>query len=246
MSEQTEATNKPSETVANREKIEYLLTNSPVKRIRKLPYKGMHESRKMILRGDIAGVWKPSYKRLRRNEVAAYEIAKIIGLGHMVPPTIERTINDRTGSLQHFIEDTDNYYVSYAGTESRVSKDDIDDGAFFDTLIGSADRHDGNILVKNGRAVLIDNGAIFSKYRARSAFIGDGGAMQQRHMDMLIHFVDTLNKDKNIRNKLLSIVDSDDFGTLVKNAEAMLKQGSINKYFHDFDITHLEGEVLTP
>jgi hypothetical protein len=38
-----------------------------------------------------------------RNEVAAYELDKLLGLG-LVPPTVERTLENRRGSLQMWIE----------------------------------------------------------------------------------------------------------------------------------------------
>jgi hypothetical protein len=38
-----------------------------------------------------------------RNEVAAYELDKLLGLG-LVPPTVERTLENRRGSLQMWVE----------------------------------------------------------------------------------------------------------------------------------------------
>jgi len=59
-------------------------------------------------------VYKPGQQRMERgwefdfrdswkNEVAAYELDKLLGLG-LVPPTVERRLENRTGSLQLWVE----------------------------------------------------------------------------------------------------------------------------------------------
>lgn len=51
-------------------------------------------------RGDVQLDFRDSW----RNEVAAYELDKLLGLG-LVPPVVRRTIDGRTGSLQLWVED---------------------------------------------------------------------------------------------------------------------------------------------
>jgi hypothetical protein len=47
--------------------------------------------------------WEFDFRDSWRSEVAAYELDKILGLG-LVPPTVERHIEGRTGSLQLWVE----------------------------------------------------------------------------------------------------------------------------------------------
>ena len=84
------------------------------------------------------------------NEVAAYRLDRLLGLG-MVPPTVVRQINGVTGSLQLYVENAIN-------EEDRLAEDlsPEDDGEFkeqrdhagvFDVLIFNIDRNGTNTLI---------------------------------------------------------------------------------------------------
>ncbi len=47
--------------------------------------------------------WEFDFRDSWKNEVAAYELDKLLGLG-LVPPTVERHLDGRTGSLQLWVE----------------------------------------------------------------------------------------------------------------------------------------------
>jgi len=47
--------------------------------------------------------WEFDFRDSWKNEVAAYELDKLLGLG-LVPPTVERRLENRTGSLQLWVE----------------------------------------------------------------------------------------------------------------------------------------------
>jgi hypothetical protein len=47
--------------------------------------------------------WEFDFRDSWKSEVAAYELDKLLGLG-LVPPTVERSIDGRTGSLQLWVE----------------------------------------------------------------------------------------------------------------------------------------------
>jgi len=109
-------------------------------------------------------------------EVAAYEVAKIVGMGDMVPATVLRTMAfdsvpittvgmmkvKGVGSLQT--------WVPKAETASYYSKDstrfdgmrDRKRAATYDFMIGNLDRHTGNWMVREGgKLALIDHGLSF-------------------------------------------------------------------------------------
>lgn len=154
------------------------LATSPIKDVKSLNG-GVNESVVVTLEDGSKGVYKNEKGEtpfLRKyvngqyyaREAAASDVADIIGLGDLVPPTVIREHEGGKGSLQKFV----------SGAETALDKDsDIDDdgnspkfdgekdrarAAAFDYLIGNTDRHHGNWLVKgNGNLVLIDHGLAF-------------------------------------------------------------------------------------
>lgn len=111
-----------------------------------------HEDRS--LRPQIKG---PYYIR----EAAAFEIAELLGLDDMVPPTTIRNFGDSRGSVQQYSEGSISAHLK---TEDQRFDGSIDHarGAAFDFLIGNTDRHAGNwLLSPEGKLVLIDNGGAF-------------------------------------------------------------------------------------
>jgi hypothetical protein len=59
--------------------------------------------RKMGLQRLEGGATEFDFRDSWRSEVAAYELDKLLGLG-LVPPTVERRVDGRTGSLQMWVE----------------------------------------------------------------------------------------------------------------------------------------------
>lgn len=66
-------------------------------------WKCIDERRHGVYRGR-QGRYQQSFRDSYKYEVAAYELDKLLGLG-MVPPTVERELDGRAGSLQLWIED---------------------------------------------------------------------------------------------------------------------------------------------
>lgn len=126
------------------------------------PYKVVVELQGMRLKG----IWKPIERSLFANheesyqaEVAAYRLSRWLGLD-MVPPTVERKIGRRYGSLQMWIDG-----CSLFADKLKQQPPDIPDWTrqlnrmwFFDALIDNPDRHAANYLVTNDwQIVLIDH-----------------------------------------------------------------------------------------
>jgi hypothetical protein len=96
-----------------------------------------------------------------RNELAAYGIDKLLGIG-MVPPTVRRSIGGRQGSLQLWVtgstlREYDGGFPDLAGWRDQVSVMWL-----FDDLIANVDRHLNNGMVSpERRLILIDNSRSF-------------------------------------------------------------------------------------
>jgi hypothetical protein len=78
------------------------LTLSDGARTHRAVFKTIHE-RKLGLQRLEAGGFEFDFRDSWRSEVAAYELDKLLGLG-LVPPTVERRIGGRTGSIQLWVE----------------------------------------------------------------------------------------------------------------------------------------------
>lgn len=116
--------------------------------------------------GTVRGVFKPLDPRTHGEkeswaaEIAAYRLSRALGLD-MVPPTVERRIGRRLGSLQLWVEDVEPYkdiMENGSAAESRWPLQ-VARMRFFDFLIDNPDRNAGNFLIdlERGQLYLIDH-----------------------------------------------------------------------------------------
>ncbi len=128
---------------------------------------GVNTTQIMQLIGDGAAVFKPvsgEYDHYRvgsaeiggqcHRERAGYLVSKMLDFD-LAPPTVIRTINGETGSLQDFAE------KGRAVLRAQVSELEYQKLWLFDCLIFNTDRHTQNILQEDGRLIAIDNGMAF-------------------------------------------------------------------------------------
>lgn len=115
---------------------------------------------------DATGV-RGGYLEGWRFEIAAYIVDKLLGLG-MVPPTVRKVFQGRSGSCQLWIDNASLLRDLAEKPENQESfRSDAWKNAgfiaqFFDNLIGNEDRHQGNVLVtRDFRAILIDHSRTF-------------------------------------------------------------------------------------
>ena len=109
---------------------------------------------------------KGGYYESYKSEIAAYELDKLLGM-HMVPPAVERTIDDTTGAAIMWVDGTRS--VKQEGGEvpsgPQFSKP-IRMMQLFDNLIGNPDRNAGNILIDAANhMILIDHSRAFVEDR---------------------------------------------------------------------------------
>ncbi len=95
-----------------------------------------------------------------RREVAASDVADILGFSDLVPPTSFRTHGPQHGSAQQFVPGAQEAQ-NVMSFEMFDGEQDAARAAVFDYLVANTDRHDGNWMLKNGKLVLIDNGLSF-------------------------------------------------------------------------------------
>ena len=96
-----------------------------------------------------------------RNEVAAYELDKLLGIG-MVPPTVSRTVGGRQGGLQLWVTGATMDKYEQAFPDLAGWRDQVSVMWLFDDLIANVDRHLNNGMVSPAhRLILIDNSRSF-------------------------------------------------------------------------------------
>jgi hypothetical protein len=133
---------------------------------------GRNKPKKVTLRLDertVNAIWKP-IERGRHDwawecyqaEVVAYRLDKLLAL-NMVPPTIERSIEGKKGSLQLWIGGGTLYEeVQDKAPDSVKWKRELSRMKLFDNLICNPDRHSGNFMVDSDwNIILIDHSQCF-------------------------------------------------------------------------------------
>ena len=136
------------------DELENVVRNSKIKKLRKV--RGDSGPILVELDDGQMGIFKSNEdapSRSYKHELAAYQIAKALGL-RRVPITVEREFNGKKGSLQLFVKGrhpTKNSKFNWGN-----------DGLFFEYLIGNYDFYPQNIIVLDtGKPVFIDHDAGF-------------------------------------------------------------------------------------
>ena len=113
------------------------------------------------------GTFVPHLLDSYKNEVAAYELARMLGITNL-PPAVERQLGRQRGSLQLWVENAKNekdrvtqgIKAPDAGAWSRQ----LYDMFTFDALIGNIDRNQGNYLNDpNWRLWMVDHTRTFNR-----------------------------------------------------------------------------------
>jgi hypothetical protein len=134
---------------------------------------GVSDSRKVVLENGETGIFKPDSGEWHRSgdafprgyqterEAGAWQVAKAVGMTHMVPPTIKANLVDpktntaTRGSLMKWIPNSISGSSIY-GAALRVPPDDLAKAGVFDYVIGNTDRHDSNWRVSPADGKSID------------------------------------------------------------------------------------------
>ena len=143
---------------------------------------------------EISGAWK-NPKGMKRGflegwqyEIAAYQMDKLLGLD-MVPPTVEKTFNNKKGSLQYWVSGTmsdldrieDNVEMPASSIYQWENRKYL--ARAFDCIIANDDRTQQNIrYTKERRTILIDHSRAFRSTREHTKNIvyGKNGLKEAR------------------------------------------------------------------
>jgi hypothetical protein len=157
-----------------------------------------------------------------RFEPAAYELSRLLGLEN-VPPVVLRTIGDRPGSLQIWIE---NSVTEKTRLRSRIRVPneartllEVQVMTIFDNLIYNSDRHGGNILYdRYWNLWMIDHTRAFhaSDELLNAAGIHGCEANLWRNLK-------SLNRDQ-VRERLSKYLESDEMDALFNRLDSLVEQ----------------------
>jgi hypothetical protein len=191
-----------SDERANSEK---RLASSPVKERRDLGG-GVSETEIVTLGDGTRAVFKPAEgepeNELRddiepgqqtEREVAAWEVAKIVGMDDLVAPTIEREIDGKRGALIAWQEGDLAFNLNTE--DSFDGSEDLARAAIFDFVIGNSDRHARNWLVEK-KTEKLDMRAIAEE---------SGGKLLDGGRDSLYVEFDSAAKGRAFADKLKSL-----------------------------------------
>lgn len=210
---------------------------------------GINKARIIELDNGKRGIFKPAASErhdlfedidgpLYAREVAAYELAKIIGMEELVPVTSIRTIDRDIGSIQEFVENAESIAVYAHRLEDIFELDAIQDCALLNALIGNEDRHGNNALIKDEIPVLIDHGFSFPNQaepiNPRSVFVNylrENGKnlLRPDHLDLLQDFM--RDKIKHAQ-RLTPYLSKRSIASIFVRAEAILNSDSYDSQFN--------------
>jgi hypothetical protein len=124
-----------------------------------------------VFRGS-SGTVEKNFRDSYKFNIAAYRLAKLLGIGHMVPMSVEREINGKFGSVTWWL---DNIWMTEAERRDKKIKppatqdwsDQLNIVRVFDQLIYNTDRNQGNLLITpEWKLWLIDHTRAFRAHKA--------------------------------------------------------------------------------
>lgn len=123
------------------------------------------------LREDIVNGYSP------QREIAAWNVAKIVGMENNVAPVVQRTINGKDGTVAGFAEGqvarSAGQTVAYDGNDPTF----LGRAAMFDYVIGNLDRNGANWIVDStGHATLVDHNLAFPDVPRENFWMFSGAA----------------------------------------------------------------------
>ncbi len=190
---------------------------------------------------ELSGAWKnPKGKQQGflegwQYEIAAYQMDKLLGL-NMVPPTVEKTFDEKKGSLQFWISgtmsDLDRIENNVQMPESQIYY--WENSKYltraFDCIIANDDRTQQNIrYTKDWRTILIDHSRAFrsTKKHTKNLVYGKNGLKEgvifRRLPRKFVENVKVLNFDQ-IKDAVGSYLTNREINAILSRKDIFLKE----------------------
>jgi hypothetical protein len=232
-----------SQEITQRAKIEGLLKTAEIVRFKEIgtgvtrPYRLYFE----VDGTELSGAWKnpegmtDGFLEGWRFEIAAYEMDKLLGLD-MIPPTIERVFQGKSGSLQFWVKsemsDLDRMEKGISIPREYVPR--WNDRKYlmraFDSLVGNEDRTQENICyAENWRIILIDHSRSFRSSRkyTNGLMYGKNGVKEKKLFRRLPR--DFVNRVKDltfdaIQNAVGAYLTKAEINAVLKRKQLLLNE----------------------
>lgn len=163
------------------------------------------------------------------HEAAAWQFAKALGPDYtqLISPCIIRQVDGQLGSVSY--GQSGRVSQNTGISMSDLPKEQVNNLAFYDALIGQQDRHGGNCIVDNRGVVGIDHGFTFARNRDRVNATKFQSYRKRHEPELTQNEFQLLVKITKSDNCLgmEKIIGTKRAGSLKRRAEAMLKSGKI-------------------
>jgi hypothetical protein len=239
----------PTEVANAAAKIEKYLSDEKAYVVSSIPLEeGVNGKAIVKLSNGAVALWKPSSAEFpelmrtnldpdhfARREAFAYEVSKAMGHLGRVPPAVYRDLDGQPGTLIALVRSSEAGVFSDS-LEPLLEADDSKayrSIALLDHVLGSLDRHQGNVLFTKGNAIAIDHGLCLPRRH------GDQGA----HCFLFDHDF-KLNGDELAElDKLLAAkaeltktglalgIHPKSLGLMFERAETFKKAGAVSSYW---------------
>ena len=228
------------------DQVEQQLADGKILKMEDVPI-GVTKPQRATVDGGTRFAWKPlppgynkGYMESYKSEIAAYKLDRMLGL-HMVPPIVERKIDNKTGAAVYWIENTKGWSVTNPpqGPEPMWSMQ-LTRMKMFDLLIANIDRNQGNLIYDaDWHLFLIDHSRAFIDKKDLKGIAPLGRVERKLWNKMAALTIEDLDQglgklvgDKEKR-ALLTRRD-----LMAKNIEALIKKhGEKFVFYDDFDKT---------
>lgn len=207
----------------------------------------------VTLDNGLKAVFKPDDMGAACAEIAAYQASLKLGFPYKIPPTTIRTIDDRTGSLQLFIETSIDPLAPgiYGQALKEVDPEALANLKIFYFVFGQWDSGPHNLLICKDQGktsfVAIDNAAIQSMQYVRYGElpfvrVSYSDALHTNDWDQPFPFdraQEVKHPSKELRKKFGNIFPEHFYNSLEKHSKQPLRyviyRNALWKQYHAFD-----------
>ncbi len=196
----------------------------------RMPFSSNATFRVIVQSGDqlVRAIYKPKDgerslwdfpRGLHRREIAAYELAVVLGIP-FIPPTVLRDGPLGEGSLQLYIKaDPDQHYFSLFESHAHLH-DRFREIAFFDFVANNTDRKSGHVLIdENDQIWGIDQGLCFSvDFKLRTVIWEFAGEQINQSLLDAAHAIRS-----NFPLPVATMLDSEEIGALITRCDWLLE-----------------------